>query len=326
MGLTIIDARLIRELLPMAECIERLILAMSALSNGEVVNPARLRMAAGDSGEAFLLMPSRADALSCYGAKLVTLHPANTVQNLPAVQGLVTLFDASTGAAVAILDGGEITAIRTAAASGLATQVLSRENAKTVGIFGTGVQAQSHIDAMTAVRSIEEVVVWARDPAKAQKFAAAQASRTGLAVRAASEPSEAGRCDIVCTVTGSATPIFDARWLRPGTHLNVVGAHRLDAREVDTDTVLACSVYVDSIVSCRGEAGDLMIPIAEGAMQETHIKGEIGQVLNGVISGRKSSGEKTLYKSLGVATQDLFAAQWVYEKAVARGLGVSVDF
>ena len=326
MGLTIIDAQLIRELLPMGECIERLIPAMSALSNGKVVNPTRMKMPAGGGGEHLLLMPSRAENLSCYGAKLVTLHPNNPAQELPAVQGLMTLFDTDSGAAVAILDAAEITAIRTAAASGLASKLLAREDAKTVGIFGTGVQAQSHIDAMSAVRSIEEYVVWGRDPAKAQLFAAAQTARTGCHVRCAGEPAEAGACDIVCTVTGSDKPILEASWLRPGVHLNLVGSHDLACREVDTATVLACSVYVDSMASCRSEAGDLMIPIAEGAIAESHIKGEIGQLLNGVIGGRTSSDEMTLYKSLGVATQDLFAAQWVYEKAVAQGIGIVVDF
>ena len=214
---------------------------------------------------------------------------------------------------------------RVSGQAGLATRLLSREDASSCGIFGTGVQAITHIDAMCVVRPIEEILIWGRNTAQAQEFAAAQADRTGLVVRATTDPAEAGACDLVCTVTGSPTPILQGKWVRPGAHINLVGAHTLQTRESNTDLVVKSAVYVDLMESARNEGGDVMIPVQEGAVSDKHIIGEIGQLLGADIQGRTSDEQITLYKSLGMTAQDLYAAQHVLDKALSAGIGTTIE-
>jgi len=210
-----------------------------------------------------------------------------------------------------MIEGASVTAIRTAAASGLATRELARRDAKTHGIFGTGVQAVTHIDAIAAVRPIERVVVWGRNAEKARELAGTQSARTGLDIVAADAPRRAAECDIVSTVTAAREPILMGDWIRPGTHVNLVGAHEPDAREADSALVARARVYVDSLASAMHEAGDLLMPIAEGLITRDHIVGEIGAVLEGDLANRRDDREITLYKSLGIVAQDLFAADCV---------------
>jgi ornithine cyclodeaminase len=242
------------------------------------------------------------------------------------IQGFVALFDQDSGAPVALVDGAVITELRTAAASGLATRELARKDAQSCGILGTGVQAVSHIAAMCAVRSLREIVLWGRDFDKASRLARRQAPVTGLAVRATRDPADAAACDVVCTVTGSASPVLQGDWVRPGAHVNLVGSHTLDTREADTPLLQKSLVYVDSMEAVRNEGGNIMIPIAEGALHERHIVGEIGQLLNGDIAGRTEASAITLYNSLGIAAQDLYAASHVYRRARERDAGARVDF
>ena len=210
---------------------------------------------------------------------------------------------------MAIIDGAEVTGIRTAAASGLATRLLARPDAHTCGIFGNGVQAVTHIDAMRAVRPVDEIIVWGRNPDKVQAFAREQAQRTGIRVRATADPAEAGACDLVCTTTTSPEPILAGDWVNPGAHVNLVGAHSMTTRECDTELVVKSAVYVDLMESVRNEGGDIMIPVQEGAIDETHIIGELGELLQGKIPGRQDDRQVTLYQSHGINAQDMFAAK-----------------
>jgi len=283
---------------------------MRAASQGRVTSPQR-QMLPLEGGGIFALMPAMGRELGCYGAKIAGVHPDNRKRGLPTIQGLVVLFDHATGVPLSVMDGAEITAIRTAAASGLATRLLARPDARTLGLFGTGVQAATHLDAMRTVRAIEEIRVWGVDRDSATCFAAAHSSRTGLAVRAAGTPQEAAACDIVCTVTNSATPVLAGGWVRPGAHVNLVGAHSLATREADTELIRSASVYVDLLASMKAEAGDIMIPIGERAITLDHVVGEIGQLLDGNIRGRRGETEITVYKSVGFAAQDLVAAATV---------------
>jgi ornithine cyclodeaminase len=321
----IIGAATVRRLLPMPDCIEAMDRAMRAASNGAVEAPARTIAPLADGLSYFIVMPGCLGSPPLYGAKLVSLHPNNPAAGRPAVQGFVALFDGASGIPVALIDGAEITRLRTAAASALATRALARMDAATHGILGAGVQAASHLEAIACVRPIEHVHVWARDPAKARAFAQRHAS-PGVPVEAVDDPAEAAACDIVSVATNATEPVLRGAWLRPGAHLNLVGSHEPQHREADTLAVAKAAVYVDSRAGALREAGDLLIPLREGRIGETHICGELGEVLEGRAPRRRDAAQVTLYKSLGLVAQDLYAAAYVLEAARATGAGTAVDF
>ncbi len=321
----IISRKEVEQLLPMADCIEVMAEAMQAVSGGAVSMPPRLFAPLIDGSGSLGLMPASALDPPFYGAKVIGLQPGNPPKGLPFVQGYVSLFDHDTGKPVAIIEGASITAIRTAASSGLATRELARKDASSHGIFGTGVQAVTHLDAIACVRDIDKVVVWGRDPAKARRFAEQQSQRAGLDVVATDDPAAAARCDVVSTVTAATEPVLEGEWLQPGCHVNLVGVHTPEAREADTRAIQRARVYVDLMESALNEAGDLLVPIGEGAFDESHLLGEIGEVLSGVAAGRTGDSDITLYKSLGIAAQDLFAAARIYARALDSGAGVEVD-
>jgi len=321
----IINRREVKRLLPMAACIDAMAEAMRAASSGAVSMPPRLFTPLADGSGSLGLMPGSTLDPPYFGAKVISLRFDNPSKGLPTVQGYVSLFDHDTGRPLALIEGSSVTAIRTAAASGLATRELARQDACSHGIFGTGVQAVTHIDAIACVRNISRVVVWGRDAGKARRFAAEQSGRTGLAVTATEDPAEAAGCDVVSTVTAATEPVLCGEWLQRGCHLNLVGVHTPGAREADTEAILRSRVYVDLVESSMNEAGDLLLPIAAGAMDAAHILGEIGQVLLGTVPGRRSDADITLYKSLGIVAQDLFAAAQIYARALESGAGVEVD-
>ena len=315
----IVNAEQTRRLLPMAECIDVMDRAMLAASAGKVDAPERIIAPLADGISYFIVMPGSTTESNVYGAKLVSLHPGNPSRGRPAVQGFVTLFDGITGSPSALIDGAEITRIRTAAASALATRALAREDATTHGILGAGVQAASHMQAIACVRGIDHVLVWARDYGKAERFAAGQSGRHVFRVTAVENAEEAAACNIVSVVTNSPQPVLRGAWLQPGTHLNLVGSHEPQHREADTDAVTRAAIYVDSLSGALSEAGDLLIPIAENRLSPEDIIGEIGEVLAGTAPGRQDDRQITLYKSLGMVAQDLFAAEYVLRQARARG-------
>jgi ornithine cyclodeaminase len=322
----IVNAEETRRLLPMAECIDVMDRAMRAASAGAVDAPKRIIAPLADGISYFIVMPGSTSGSTVYGAKVVSLHPANPASGRPAVQGFVTLFDAQTGTPAALIDGAEITRIRTAAASALAAQTLARPDARSHGIFGAGVQAASHLEAIACVRSIDRVVVWARNHEKAKKFATEQSQRHGIEVTAEERPDQAAACDMVSVVTNSPKPVLKGAWLNPGAHLSLVGSHEAEHREVDTEAVSRAAVYVDSRRGALSEAGDLLIPIQEGRFSADDIVGEVGAVLAGAAPGRCDSQQITLYKSLGIVAQDLFAAEYVLRQAQSSGVGTSIAF
>lgn len=326
MPLLIINAAEVRELLTTGECIEVMAHAMRAYSGGTVTSPSRI-IAALDSGkDFFILMPGELHSPPVYGAKIVSLHPANPDQGRPAVQGFVTLFDHETGEPTALVDGAAITSVRTAAASALATRELARVDAASHGILGTGVQAASHLRSINRVRNIERVLIWGRNGEKARHLAGQFTESTGISSRAVEDPAQVAGCDVVSVVTNSPDPVLLGRWLRQGAHVNLVGAHEAEHREADSEAVVNAAVYVDSRHGALREAGDILIPISEGKMTENDIAGEIGEVLLGTAPGRQSDREITLYKSLGIVAQDLFAAQHVLISAMKAGKGQLVEF
>lgn len=325
MPLVIIGAKEVRSLLPMDRCIEVMDRAMRAVTAGEVATPPRTVATLQDGSGHFFLMPGAMLEPAVFGAKAVSLLPGNPGRGLPTIQGFVVLFDHETGAPVALVDGAEITAIRTAAVSALASRELARADAGSHGIFGAGVLAATHLDAIARVRPIENVLVWARDTGKAHRFASEQSERTGARITVAASAEEAAACDVVTLVTGSAEPLLRGAWLHEGAHVNLVGAHSPTAREADSDTLARAAIYVDLVASALSESGDILIPIQEGRIERQDVIGEIGAVLAGDVPGRSDERQVTLFKSLGVVGQDLFAAEFVYRQALAEGRGVRAD-
>jgi len=324
MPVRIINAKEVCKLLSMKECIDAMDAAMRAASDGLVSVPPRQVMPLYDQSAYFALMPGSASNPKVYGAKIVSLHPANPANGLPSIQGFVSLFEHDSGSPIAIIEGGEVTAIRTAAASGLATKILARSKARTHGVLGTGKQAVTHIQAIAEVRPIEKIIVWGRNHEKARALAAAERKKFDIEIIAVTTPQEAARCDIVSVVTGSSTPVIKAKWVSAGAHINLVGAHSPSSREADSSLIANSSVYTDLLDSLFNEAGDVLIPIDEGRIDRSHIRGEIGQLLLGEISGRLNDDEITVYKSLGITAQDLFAAHHVYKKAIDSDTGIDI--
>lgn len=325
MELRILSGRDVADLLPMEACIALMGRTMAAVSEGRARFPPRAVIPAAPGG--FMAwMPGALDEPACFGVKLLSLFPGNPAAGLSSHLGLVALFEPEHGRPVALLDAAELTAIRTAAVSGLATGLLARADAGDLAILGAGEQAASHLAAMLAVRPVRRVRLWSRTGANARAFAEAQAAKHGVAIEVASSAREAvAAADLICTVTASREPVLSGAWIAPGAHLNVVGASRPDASEIDTEAVVRARYFVDCRASTEREAGDWLRAREAGAVGPEHIAGEIGEVVNGTRPGRKSDQEITLFRSLGVAAEDLAAAAFVLEAARARGVGQTVE-
>lgn len=258
--------------------------------------------------------------------KVISVFPGNRERGEESHLGLVVLLRADTGQPAAVMDAAALTGVRTAAASAVATRLLAREGSRTLSLLGSGVQARSHLESMKAVLPLKEVRVWSPTRAHAREFAEREGQRHGLPVEVASGAREAVEgADVVCTVTSATEPIVEGEWLAAGTHVNAVGACTPDARELDTVAVSQARVYVDSRQSALAEAGDLLIPLEQGAVGEDVIRGELGELLLGRIRGRRSPEEITLYESLGLAVQDVAAARLAYQHARANGRGKSLE-
>ncbi|HEY6921981.1 MAG TPA: ornithine cyclodeaminase family protein [Steroidobacteraceae bacterium] len=327
MELRLLRAADIQALLPMAECIDLMHRTMCAVSEGRVVLPPRSVMVMpGDVG---MLgnMPGYLAEPECFGIKLVSLIPRNKPPQYSSHLGLVLLFEVEHGQPVAMLDAAEVTAIRTAAASGLATRLLARPDASSLAILGAGEQASSHLAAMLAVRELRRVRLWARDHDKAAAFATSEGGKHGITIEVAPTVKEAVTgADIICTVTKARDPILLGEWVGAGAHLNVVGSSVSSTAEIDTPTVVKSRFFVDYRLSTITEGGDYLRALRAGAITPEHILAEIGEVANGSKAGRTSPADVTLYKSLGIAPQDLASAHYVLQKARERGIGQVIDW
>ncbi len=327
MEIRILRGTEVRQLLPMADCIDLMHRTMIAVSERRVVLPLRSVMVMpGDRG---MLgnMPGYLAEPECFGVKLVSLIPRNKPPLYSSHLGLVLLFEAEHGQPVALLDAAEITAIRTAAASGLATRLLANPDAGDLALLGAGEQARSHLEAMLTVRTPRRIRVWARDGAKSAAFARTEGARHGIAIEASPTVRAAvADADIICTLTKARDPILPGEWVAPGAHLNVVGSSIADAAEIDTATVVKSRFFVDCRDSTHHEGGEYRRALAAGAISPEHILGEIGEVANGSRVGRRARSDVTLYKSLGIAPQDLASAHHVLQAARAAGVGQVIDF
>lgn len=321
-GLLALDASAVEALLPVSACIGVMRAALTALARKEAASPLRTVMRMADG--AIAAMPAY-DGVSAVGAKIVTVFPRNASTGLPTHLGLVLLLDATNGVPLAIIDATSITAIRTAAVSAVATDALAREDAQVCAIIGTGVQATVHVAAMLAVRPIRSIRIVSRDLARAERLSVDLAARFTCEFESAETVERAVRgADIACTVTNSATPVLRGEWLSAGTHINAVGASLSDARELDAAAVAKSRLYCDSRVSMLAESGDFLLARAEGAIDDSHIVGELGDVLLGIAPARRNADEITLFKSLGLGIEDIAAARYVYDRAVEQGMGTRV--
>ena len=340
--LLVLSARDVHELLPYGECADLVAGALAALARGEVFQPLRtVLQPPGRGGSSppglMALMPAiRAgsgapDPDAAYGLKAICIFPGNPGLGKDAHQGVVLLSSPDTGEPQALLNASALTEIRTAAASVVATRLLARADASELAIIGTGVQARAHAIALAQDyaargRPLAGIRIAGRTPGRAAQ-AAAELAAAGVPVRACGSAAEAvAGAGIVVTATSSATPVLARSWLADGTHINAVGACLPHARELDSATMAAAAVFADSRESALAEAGDLRLAIAEHSTPPVHIRGEIGELLSGTVPGRTGDREITVFESLGLAAEDLAAAQGVYRNAARLGAGTWVDF
>ena len=291
--------------------------AMIAFSKGETRQLLRSILPLSE-GRLFGVMPGAMGARAPFGAKLISVFPENFARGIQSHQGLIVLFDPETGAPVCVVHAGEVTAIRTAAASAVATDALARKDARRLALLGYGEQAQTHARAIGKIRNLESIVVWGRSADRAHAFAERMQAELDIPVTAAASVQQAvAEADIVCTVTAATEPILKGEWLRPGTHVNVVGSGYAGPAEVDNDLVVRSRFIADSREGVLSQGAEFLRAKAAGLVTDEHIVAEIGQVLAGDIEGRRSADEITVYKSLGHIVQDLASAWALYSNQVA---------
>jgi len=318
MQIRILSADDVRLALPMHKAIEAMKVAFGQLSSGQATLPLRPHISTQKG--VTLFMPAYLHKTHDLGVKVVSVYRENSAKNLPMINAVVLMIDPETGMPKALIDGGSLTAIRTGAGGGLAADLLSRQNSKTVALFGAGVQARTQLQAVMTVRNINLVNLVSRTQASAQKLANEIAEQTtNLTIKITPTPEEAIQdADIIITATTSSIPLFDGNYVKPGTHITAIGSFTPEAREIDTITAQRARIVVDSREACLAEAGDILIP-------DVQIDAEIGEIVNGVKSGRQSDDQITLFKSVGLAVQDAVVGSVILKEAEALGLGIIVD-
>jgi ornithine cyclodeaminase/alanine dehydrogenase-like protein (mu-crystallin family) len=312
----------------MSETIEAMKLAFGQLSDGAATLPLRGRIDVPDHDGVTLFMPALLSETDEFVLKVVSVFPKNLRRDLPTIHALVVALDPETGQPIALIEGGTLTAIRTGAGSGAATDLLAKPDAKRVAIFGAGVQARTQLEAVCSVRNFESVSIFSLEPDRSQDFLAEAASQPWIpsSIDVVDSASRAiADADVICTATTSRWPVFDSSELRPGTHVNAIGSFAPTMQEVDSAMVERSLVVVDSRESVLAETGDLLIPIREGRISEDHIHAELGEIVNGSRSGRTDLDQITLYKSVGVAVQDAAAAGLALRNAERFGLGQVIE-
>ena len=321
----------VRQALPMRQAIIAMKDAFASLSNGTAVVPLRTRLQIPSHNALSLFMPAymRSESGEALAVKVVSLYPANPPRGLAYIQAAVLVLEADTGRAIALLEGSTLTAIRTGAGSGAAIDILARKDSKVVAVFGAGTQGRTQLEAACTVRNIETVFIFNPTLDKARVFAEEMAGRNSIPkdIRVVSTPRAAiENADIICTATTSSKPIFNDNDIKPGVHISAVGAYTPQMQEVPIETVARARVVVDSYVTVMDEAGDIVQAIDAGAIQESDIHAEIGEIILGLKAGRESEDEITFFKSVGNAVQDAAAAQLALQNAHNMKLGTEVDF
>jgi ornithine cyclodeaminase/alanine dehydrogenase-like protein (mu-crystallin family) len=313
-SLAIINARVVDEVLSLSEAIELVALAMKELSAGFVNAPERAGIVVSPEGK-MVLMPGSMPRIQRFGVKTLSLMSSASKRGLPSHQGVMLLFDCQSGRPLCAIDSHAITGLRTAAATAVATRGLARADARRVAILGCGSLAKLHIEALLQVRAVEDIRIWSRTPGRAQSFAEEVAGLFAAKIHAAGTAREAvDGADIICTLTGSDTPVLEGKWLSPGQHLNLVGASTRASREVDDEAVVRGYYIADCRSHALQQAGELRHAMEGGYVTEEHIAGEIGEILNGTKPGRSDPSMITIYKSLGHVAQDIRVADALFSR------------
>lgn len=327
MDLRVIGPRQVIELLPMDECIEVVDGAMRAAAARDAVMPLRAKMDLPGGDGLLGWMPGYLGDPPVFGIKVIGYYPDNFEVGLHSHHGVVVLFETEHGRPFAVVDASEITAIRTVAASAVATRALARLDASTLAILGYGAQGRRHLESMLCVRDFTEVRIWGRRPERAREFADELGAQYGVSIEPVAEARDAvAGAHVICTVTASPVPVVLGQWLEPGQHVNAVGTSFPGIRELDGQAVARSRLFVDLREGAEAQAGEYQMALQEGAIGADHILGEIGEVTLGNVPGRTSETDITLYKSLGLVVQDLASAYHVVRKAEARGVGSTVSF
>jgi alanine dehydrogenase len=326
MPVRILSQTEVTALLPMEECIGVMDAALRTLARGGAQLPLRTVLRLPEGKGLFGIMPAQLAAPASLGLKAIGVFPGNQGTRLDSHQGLVILFDPDTGAPIAVMDASSITAIRTAAVSGVATRVLAREDAGVLALLGSGVQARTHLQAMLAVRRLRRIRAYSPNPQRLSDFVRWARDRAAVEVEAVGSARDAVTgADLICTVTAARAPVVESGWVADGAHLNAVGSSLPTTRELATAVVVRGRLIVDRRESALHEAGDFLIPRGEGAITDAHILGELGEVLLGTVAGRTDPADLTIFKSLGIAIEDLAAAHHVLRKADAADVGLVAE-
>jgi len=313
------DARVV---LRMPDLIDAMEAALARFSSHEVTQPVRTVIEVGLQKAFVGVMPAFINEPPMLGTKVVSVFGSNTAVGLPTHLATIVLLDSMTGELLAIIDGRYITEARTAAVSAVSVKHLARNESTRLAIIGSGVQARSHLEAIALVRPLREVKVWSRSADNRNAFAREMRPRTTASIAVAASARDAvDGADLIVLATASREPVVESRWIADGAHVCAVGACRPDQREMDSGLVARGRVFVDSRAGALAEAGDILLPMKEGAIDEDHLAGELGEVVLGTIVGRTSPDEITIFKSLGMAVEDVAAAHLAYVKAAERGLG-----
>ena len=312
----------VRIVLPMPDLIEAMETALARFSSNEVTQPLRTVIEVGLQKAFVGVMPAFIDDPAMLGTKVVSVFGSNAAVGLPTHLATIVLLDPMTGELLAIMDGRYITEARTAAVSAVSVKRLAREEAACLAIIGSGVQARSHLEAIASVRHLHEIRVWSRSLENRTAFAREMRPRTTATIKVATSAREAVEgADMIVLATASREPVVQSGWISNGAHVCAVGACRPDQREMDSALVARGRVFVDSRTGALAEAGDIILAMKDGAINEQHVAGELGEVVIGKIAGRTSPDDVTIFKSLGMAVEDVAAAHLAYVKAAERGLG-----
>lgn len=313
----------VRAVLTLDDLIETMSSALASFSGGQVEQPVRPTISVDGNRAFFATMPAFAKQPAALGAKLVTVFENNHAKGLPSHLASIVLLDPETGALLALLDGRYITEARTAAVSAVSSRLLARRRSQSLAVIGTGVQARSHLEALSRVHALRQVTVWSPNASHRAQFAAAS---SGYPVTAVDHAGEAVvGADIIVLVTSSATPVLENGWVKPGAHVISVGACRPDQREMDPLLTARARFFVDSRAAAVVESGDIVMGMREGRFDAGHIAGELGEVAAGTLPGRRNDSEITIFKSLGMAVEDVTAADLAYRRALERNLGTELE-
>lgn len=327
MKVRMLNAQAVRQLLPMDRCVDLMRKAMLMVAQQQTIQPIRSALQLPDGKGLLSMMPGYTADPRWLGIKVVSVFPENFGSDRGSHQGAVLLFEPEHGSLAAIVDGREITAIRTAAATAVATDALAKRDASTLAILGYGEQARVHVQSLALVRPIERVLVWGRDLARAKRFCEWAATQIGARLEAVPEaPLAIAEADVICTTTAAPEPILEGKWLHPGQHLNVVGSSIPTTAEIDAEAVIRCRVFADFKESALQLAGELRRAREAGMVGEDHVLGSVGEVLAGQIVGRSSEDDITMFKSLGMICEDLVTADFLLRESERQGIGSVVEW